>query len=92
MLKIRTSNEEFYRCFARDVADMAALRLPIRGTDHMVFVPAAAPSKDASPGLTAMVIATAMGSKSTRRAPRLDTRTSGGGIPATPSCTRTAPW
>jgi glycogen debranching enzyme len=41
VLKIRTSNEEFYRCFTQGVADMAALRLPIRGTDHMVFVPAA---------------------------------------------------
>jgi hypothetical protein len=44
VLKIRTSNEEFYRCFTQDVADMAPLRLPIRGTDHMVFVPAAAGS------------------------------------------------
>ena len=41
VLKIRTSNEEFYRCFAQGVADMAALRLPINDTDHMVFVPAA---------------------------------------------------
>ena len=41
VLKIRTSNEEFYRNFTQGVADMAALRLPIRGTDHMVFVPAA---------------------------------------------------
>jgi glycogen debranching enzyme len=41
VLKIRTSNEEFYRCFTQGVADMAALRLPISGTDHMVFIPAA---------------------------------------------------
>ena len=39
--KIETSNEEFYRLFHQALEDMAALRLPIRGTDHMVFVPAA---------------------------------------------------
>jgi glycogen debranching enzyme len=41
VLKIDTSNEEFYRCFDQGVQDMAALRLPLPGTDHMVFVPAA---------------------------------------------------
>jgi glycogen debranching enzyme len=41
VLKIRTSNEEFYRCYHQAIEDMAALRLPIVGTDHMVFVPAA---------------------------------------------------
>jgi glycogen debranching enzyme len=41
VLKIDTSNEEFYRCFSQGVQDLAALRLPLRGTDHMVFVPAA---------------------------------------------------
>jgi glycogen debranching enzyme len=41
VLKINTSNEEFYRCYAQGVQDMAALRLPLQGTDHMVFVPAA---------------------------------------------------
>jgi glycogen debranching enzyme len=41
VLKIRTSNEEFYRCYRQAVEDMAALRLPIAGTDRMVFVPAA---------------------------------------------------
>jgi glycogen debranching enzyme len=41
VLKIDTSNEEFYRCFNQGVQDMAALRLPLPGTDHMVFVPAA---------------------------------------------------
>ena len=41
VLKIETSNEEFYRCFSQGVQDMAALRLPLQGTDHMVFVPAA---------------------------------------------------
>jgi glycogen debranching enzyme len=41
VLKIRTSNEEFYRCFTQGVSDMAALRLPISGTDHMQFIPAA---------------------------------------------------
>jgi glycogen debranching enzyme len=41
VLKIDTSNEEFYRCYNQGVQDMAALRLPLQGTDHMVFVPAA---------------------------------------------------
>ena len=41
MLKIRTSNEEFYRSYHQAIEDMAALRLPIAGTDHMEFVPAA---------------------------------------------------
>ncbi|HEY2619763.1 MAG TPA: glycogen debranching N-terminal domain-containing protein [Acetobacteraceae bacterium] len=41
VLKIRTSNEEFYRCYRQAIEDMAALRLPITGTDDMVFVPAA---------------------------------------------------
>lgn len=41
VLKIRTSNEEFYRTYHQAIEDMSALRLPIVGTDHMVFVPAA---------------------------------------------------
>jgi glycogen debranching enzyme len=41
VLKIETSNEEFYRCYRQGVQDMAALRLPLQGTDHLVFVPAA---------------------------------------------------
>lgn len=41
VLKITTSNEEFYRCYNQGVLDMAALRLPLKGTDRMVFVPAA---------------------------------------------------
>ncbi|MBS0560756.1 MAG: amylo-alpha-1,6-glucosidase [Proteobacteria bacterium] len=41
VLKIRTSNEEFYRFYHQAIEDMAALRLPIEGTDHMVFIPAA---------------------------------------------------
>jgi glycogen debranching enzyme len=39
--KIETSNEEFYRLFRQALEDMAALRLPIAGTDHLVFLPAA---------------------------------------------------
>jgi glycogen debranching enzyme len=39
--KIESSNEEFYRLFRQALEDMAALRLPIKGTDHMVFLPAA---------------------------------------------------
>src|SRR6185312_1239089 len=34
-------NEEFYWCYNQCIQDMAALRLPLQGTDHMVFVPAA---------------------------------------------------
>ncbi len=41
VMKIRTSNEEFYRLYRQALEDMAALRLPIAGTDHMVFLPAA---------------------------------------------------
>jgi glycogen debranching enzyme len=41
VLKIRTSNEEFYRLYRQALEDMAALRLPIGGTDHIVFLPAA---------------------------------------------------
>jgi glycogen debranching enzyme len=39
--KVQTSNEEFYRLYRQALEDMAALRLPIAGTDHMVFLPAA---------------------------------------------------
>jgi glycogen debranching enzyme len=39
--KIETSNEEFYRLFRRALEDMAALRLPLKDTDHIVFMPAA---------------------------------------------------
>jgi len=41
VLKIHTSNEEFYRLYRQALEDMAALRLAIAGTDHMVFLPAA---------------------------------------------------
>lgn len=41
VLKLNTSNEEFYRMFHQAIDDMAALRLPIGDTDHMVFLPAA---------------------------------------------------
>lgn len=41
VLKITSSNEEFYRTFQQSIVDMAALRLPIEGTDQMVFIPAA---------------------------------------------------
>ncbi len=40
-LKIETANEEVYRFFHQAVEDMAALRLPLEGTDHLEFVPAA---------------------------------------------------
>jgi glycogen debranching enzyme len=41
VVKIQTSNEEIYRLFRQALEDMAALRLPIAGTDHLVFLPAA---------------------------------------------------
>jgi glycogen debranching enzyme len=41
VVKIQTSNEEFYRLFRQALEDMAALRLPIAGTDHLAFLPAA---------------------------------------------------
>lgn len=41
VLKIRASNEKVYSLFTQAVEDMAALRLPIKGTDHMRYVPAA---------------------------------------------------
>jgi len=41
VLKLETNNEEFYRFYKQSVDDMAALRLPIEGTDHREFVPAA---------------------------------------------------
>lgn len=41
VLKIRTGNEEFYRLYRQALEDMAALRFPIAGTDHKVFLPAA---------------------------------------------------
>ena len=41
VVKIETRNEEFYRLFRQALEDMAALRLPIAGTDHLVFLPAA---------------------------------------------------
>jgi len=41
VVKIETSNEEFYRLFRQALEDMAALRLPITGTSHTVFIPAA---------------------------------------------------
>src|SRR5262249_49011453 len=41
VLKIHTSNEEFFRIYRQAVEDMAALRLPIENTDPLRFVPAA---------------------------------------------------
>jgi glycogen debranching enzyme len=40
VLKLETGNEEFYRLFRQSVEDMASLRLPIEGTDHLRFVAA----------------------------------------------------
>jgi glycogen debranching enzyme len=41
VLKIRCSNEEFYRLYRQALEDMAALRLPIVDADHMALLPAA---------------------------------------------------
>src|SRR5262249_44793327 len=49
VLKIRSSNEEFYRLYRQALEDMAALRLPIAGTDHLVFLPAAGPPRVVAP-------------------------------------------
>src|SRR6185312_6627607 len=39
-LKLETSNEEFYSFYHQSLDDMAALRLPIEGAEHLQFVPA----------------------------------------------------
>jgi len=39
--KFKRAMKNFYRLFRRALEDMAALRLPIQGTDHRVFLPAA---------------------------------------------------
>ena len=41
VVKLETSNEEFYRFYRQSLEDMAALRLPIEGTSHSEFIPAA---------------------------------------------------
>jgi glycogen debranching enzyme len=41
VLKISTPTKDFQEFYHQAVDDMAALRLPLDGTDHMVFVPAA---------------------------------------------------
>ena len=41
VLKIQTTTEKFYSFYRQALEDMAALRLPIEGTDHKVFLPAA---------------------------------------------------
>ena len=40
-LGLSTSNQEFYRFYHQSLEDMGALRLPLEGTDHLEFVPAA---------------------------------------------------
>src|SRR5580698_2345831 len=39
-LKLQTSNEHFWSFYHQSRDDMASLRLPIEGTDHLQFVPA----------------------------------------------------
>ena len=41
VLKVEANNDTFATAFAQAVDDMSALRLPIKGTDRMQFVPAA---------------------------------------------------
>ncbi|HEX3367636.1 glycogen debranching N-terminal domain-containing protein [Phenylobacterium sp.] len=40
-LTLNTDNQEFYRFYHQSLEDMGALRLPLEGTDHLEFVPAA---------------------------------------------------
>jgi glycogen debranching enzyme len=40
-LTIHTSNQEVYRFYRQSLEDMGALRLPLEGTDHLEFAPAA---------------------------------------------------
>src|SRR5207245_6137838 len=49
VVKVQTSNEEFYRLFRQALEDMAALRLPIAGTDQMLFLTPAGPSRFLAP-------------------------------------------
>ncbi len=39
-MKIETPKDHIYRWYRQSMEDMAALRLPIEGTDHLEFVPA----------------------------------------------------
>ena len=39
--KLSTPNSEFQQLYSQAVDDMAALRLPVEGTDHLEYVPAA---------------------------------------------------
>ena len=41
VLKLRTSNQDFESLFQQAVEDMAGLRLPVEGTHHLEFTPAA---------------------------------------------------
>lgn len=41
VVKIKANDEPFYRCFEQGIENMAALRLPLEGTDQLAFVPAA---------------------------------------------------
>jgi glycogen debranching enzyme len=41
VVKLETGNDAFGACFSQALDDMAALRLPIEGTDEVKFVPAA---------------------------------------------------
>jgi glycogen debranching enzyme len=41
VLKVETANNTFATAFAQAIDDMSALRLPLEGTDHIKFVPAA---------------------------------------------------
>ena len=41
VVKIDTSNDQFSQSFRQALEDMAALRLPMRGTDEVKFIPAA---------------------------------------------------
>ncbi len=41
VMKVEVPSEDFQQFYCQAIDDMSALRLPLEGTDHMVFVPAA---------------------------------------------------
>ena len=53
VVKIETSNEEFYRLFSQALEDMAALRLPVKGTDQVFCLLPDYPGSSLRSGATA---------------------------------------
>jgi hypothetical protein len=87
VVKIETSNEEFYRLFRQALEDMAALRLPIRGTGHTVFLPAAGLPWFVAPAEGCLAWIGKYGDRDGDGFQEYQTRSSGRGrIPAMRSC------